>query len=363
MLRLLIKVSRVAFVLVVSAPLFSLAKPRVLVIDWVNLEKNPQLDYLGASIAEAMAAELQKKFVFELMPEREWRASAKENLVQAEDLATASTAIQLGNWNAQSVVISGTFRLKKGAARQTLQIEAALYSIPEEKKVLQFSDELPISSNMFAPLSIMAANFSEKAKDLLPSEESFRIAEAREFERMQNYLVFRPEAMVFARPAQQQNLLASSTVSPADLPVEWGGSFEYRRFGILKTFLSVYANAGGHYGVATLSGRGTSIPATIFDIRGAAGVSWHFGFNRFFYLVPQLGGGMQYGQIFLKGIASPIYNQAFTDSVAFAEARINLGFSVTRRVAIEIAPSATVLFYQGLNVFQASLGIAGVWKF
>lgn len=343
--------------------LYGLGKPRVLIIDWVNKENDPQFDYLARSIPEAMAEELKKRFVFELMQERDWRESQKENLIQNEDLATPSVALQLGNWNTQSVVISGSFRPIKGAARKTLLIEAALYSIPDEKRVLQYSEEVPVSSDMFSPLSVVAGKFAEKAKDLLPSEESFKIAEVKELERMQNYLVFRPEALVFARPAQQQNLLVSSTVSPADLPIEWGGSFEYRRFGFWKPFLGAYANAGGHYGVATLSGRGTSVPASVFDIRGAAGVSWYFGFLRRFYILPQLGGGFQYGQVFLTGQASPIYNQAFTASVAFAEARINFGMYVTRRVAIEIAPAASLLFYQGLNVFQAGLAVAGVWKF
>lgn len=349
--------------IIAPAQSWGLQKPKLIVIDWFNEENNPHADYLSASITEAVVSELHKKFVFELMPQKDWQASARENQIQKEDLATATAALQLGTWNAQSVVISGKYRLKKNGARQTMQVDAALYSIPETRRALQFSEELPLSSDMFGALNKMAERFADKAKNLLPSEETYRLAEIREFEAMRNYLAFRPGMVFFGRPAQQQNLLVSSVMSPSDFPLQYGGNFEYRRFGIWKHFLGVYANAGGHYGTANLTGRGTAIPGTVFDIHGAAGLLWHFGFNRKFYLVPQLGAGYQYGQIILKGQASPIYNQTIVDGTVFAEARLNFGYFISRRVAIEIAPLAYTAFYSGLTSVMVGFDIAGVWKF
>jgi len=330
----------------------------------VNEVENPNLDYLSDSIADAVREELKKRFVFKEMTPEKIAKFLKANEMQKEDWATSTVAYQLGTWEAQSVVISGRFRPKKRAnGRDGVEITATIYSIHKKTKVNQFKTEADLSANMFDALAKVGASIAELSKDILPDPEQYRIAEAHELRTLTNLLLVRAGAFFAHTPTASSDLLASSQITTADFSLIPTLGIEYRRYAILLPELGFYASIDSSYRTADLSGRGTTVPATLFTFSGYAGPTYYYYLGNAFYLAPTLGMGYSYVSIALAGINPSLYTQTLKLGTLSAEARLNFGYRALDFLAVEFAPIARIFFYSGKTVADFGATASVGWKF
>jgi hypothetical protein len=284
--------------------------------------------------------------------------------MQPEDWATSTVAFQLGTWEAQSVVISGKFRIKKkGNGRDALEITANIFSIFDKKKVRQFKADADISANMFEPLSKVAAGIADLAKDILPDPEQYRIAEAIELEKVTNIALFRTRLAFAHLPAASSDLLTTSQVTTADFALIPGLSLEYRRYAILLPQLGFFVQADMDYRKRDLSGRGTTVPSTLFMFSGLAGPTYYYAFAQSFYVSPTIGLGYSYISIDMKGIDSSIYIQTLKLGTLTGEFRANVGYRVFGHFVVEVAPFARFFFYSGKTITDLGVGVSAGYKF
>lgn len=93
------------------APLLADRMKRVIVLDFKNLDKNPDYQYLESSITDAVKTDLKAKFVFKEMPVEEWQKLAADNLFSwPDENYTKGFATNLGKAGRQDVVIGGSFQ-------------------------------------------------------------------------------------------------------------------------------------------------------------------------------------------------------------------------------------------------------------
>lgn len=340
------------------------AKPRVAIIPWVADGDAANYGYMAASITDALRIELNKRFVFEEMaPERVLKILTK-NEMQPEDWATSTVALQLGTWEAQSVVISGKFRIKKKPnGREAVEITANIFSVYEKKRVSQFRAEAEITANMFEPLGKVAAGIAELAKDILPNPEQFRIAEAIELEKVTNIGLIRTRLSFTHFPTAATDLAVTTQVTSADFGAIPGVTLEYRRYAIILPQLGFFVQADADYRKRDLTGRGTTVPATYFMVGGLAGPTYYFALAKSFYVSPTLGLGYAYISTDLTGVASSIYIQTLKTSTLMGEVRTNIGYRVYGNFVMEISPVARFYFYSGKTIVDAGLALSAGYKF
>ncbi|HNJ66006.1 MAG TPA: hypothetical protein PKW28_08935, partial [Turneriella sp.] len=77
--------------------LFAQSLKKVMILDFKNLDKNPDYSYLEESITEAIRNELKAKFDFREFPQKDWRNLAEKNyFLWPEENHSRGFALNLG---------------------------------------------------------------------------------------------------------------------------------------------------------------------------------------------------------------------------------------------------------------------------
>jgi TolB-like protein len=142
---------------------------KVLVLPFINIEDNKNVQYLEATLTDAVRKKLKKLFVFQKLPQRQWQQVAQNNYFFRDDYATKSVAMNLGLLAKQDVVIAGGYRV---TGKQELKIHTTvrILDISQKKVIAEFTEIGPADNRIFDTVNTIAAKISDKAKAVLPTK-------------------------------------------------------------------------------------------------------------------------------------------------------------------------------------------------
>ena len=179
---------------------------KVLILDFANIEKNPNYQYLEASITDAVKDMLKERFLFKETDPSKWQDVAVSNYQYREDYYTKSAAMIIGLLSKQDVVISGGFRIEKkesvveidtpdsenqnttdgtirvnnpSAPKTQKEITAVIITqvkildITKKEVIAEFTEEGPADSRIFTSVGKIANRISKEAAVILPNKEEW----------------------------------------------------------------------------------------------------------------------------------------------------------------------------------------------
>ncbi|HNE20265.1 MAG TPA: hypothetical protein PLF85_11140, partial [Turneriella sp.] len=168
------------FTLILStATLHAQALKRVMILDFKNLDKNPDYTYLEESITEAVRNDLKAKFDFREMQKSDWQKLAEKNLhLWPEDNYTRSFGLHIGAVARQDIVVGGYYQAiiekkpRKGVRAHDFVIRAHVFviDIGQRKVVSEFDMIMPADASLFTSIEVLAARVVAESKAVLPNK-------------------------------------------------------------------------------------------------------------------------------------------------------------------------------------------------
>lgn len=149
---------------------------KVAVLELVNLDKNPNVEYLSGSMTEAMEEKLKGKFAFQKANKKELNQVAEDNFLFKDDFATKSVALNLGLLAKQDVIIAGGFSVRKSGAGEELTTTVRIYDIPNKKIVAEIKEKSPLDSTIFESVDRITNKVVDAARAVLPTKEDWQRA-------------------------------------------------------------------------------------------------------------------------------------------------------------------------------------------
>lgn len=162
------------------------ALKKVLVLDFINIEKKADYDYLEASITDAVKEMLKKQFAFRETSRSKWEEIADMNFIYKDDYYTKTAAMNLGLLAKQDIVISGGYRILtetqttgKGKRRKketvaTIVTNVRILDISKKKTIAEFVEKGPADNRIWDSVAKIAERITEEAKAVLPSKEEWQ---------------------------------------------------------------------------------------------------------------------------------------------------------------------------------------------
>lgn len=173
-LRIIICITVLFFLSVNTASAAGLKK--VLILDFNNIENNPNHEYLASSITDAVKKMLKDKFAFKETDRKKWEDVAKENYIYAGDFYTKTAAINLGLLALQDIVISGSYRVVTPKGKKDLVIETSVRILDISKKevISEFEIDGPADNRIWDSVGKIAERISTEAESILPNKEEWK---------------------------------------------------------------------------------------------------------------------------------------------------------------------------------------------
>lgn len=159
-----------------NSGLFADEMQKVIILPFKNIDKNPNYEYLEATITDAIRAKLQTKFAFSETPERDWKSVAKKNFLYENECYTATFAMNLGLYSNQDVMINGGFIMKKSEANKdsdSVSTTVRIIGIADKKIVSEMVIDVPADSKLFNTIGEVADKAAKEASKVLPNKEDW----------------------------------------------------------------------------------------------------------------------------------------------------------------------------------------------
>ncbi|AFM12418.1 Curli production assembly/transport component CsgG [Turneriella parva DSM 21527] len=137
---------------------------RVLILDFVNRQKNVNAEYLSVTIAEALIDPLKKTRKFEILPRSTADKILKERNISKEQTFSEETAIQIGEATGADVVVMGSFV----AVEPTVQIQAKAVDVAEKRLALSKSRTAKLDAKIFDNINALADDMTQEMAEKLP---------------------------------------------------------------------------------------------------------------------------------------------------------------------------------------------------
>lgn len=292
--------------LVVSSVLSAARMKKVLILDFKNLDKNPNYQYLESSITDAVKNDLKSKFVFKDMPSEEWYKLAGENyFAWPEENYTKGFAVNVGRAGRQDVVIGGFFQAVPGTGKsrgaQVIKTHVFIVDIGTKKLVSEFDIELPTDAKLFESINQLASRVAEEAKSVLPNEEQATTAGAKDEPRSLNELRISSGVNLLSVPdVFSENFSAGKILQAKDIrnTVQVDAAYVRHDFYWPQVQLALAGGVqfgSGELSVATESRR---IRTTLLGFSTSATIGYRFEWRKF-NLSPGIGVGFYLGRLAL----------------------------------------------------------------
>lgn len=150
---------------------------RVLILEFQNLNQNPDYDYLSVSIAETMSGKLGDTSQFEILPSTTARKGVKKGESFNEE-----TAVRVGRQAKADVVVIGAFAV----SQSQLQIISRAVDVSQNRVVITNIKEAETNSGLFAKINETSREMAAKmARELPPLPQSV-IVRYRDGKKRQN---------------------------------------------------------------------------------------------------------------------------------------------------------------------------------
>lgn len=351
-----------AIIFLCSAPLWSAPTvKRLLILPAVNESPNGENAYVGPSLAEAIKTKLAERYFFFHPDNEAIENTRRNNFIQPEDLHTKSSAIQMGEWLRQDLVMNG----KYSVAGNRLRLNLSLYEIETGKLLVNFKTEAPVTAKMFDTFATIAAQLGEKMAEALPSQQELTASGGSYYdpEKGKRTLVlsFGTRAAGFTSTAT--NLSSSAAVSNADFP-HLSASLAYQRHSVLDMFNRHYRwpifaqfTLSGAYAKRDYTRDSGTVPTRFMAFEAVPSLGYAFSLL-WFKFEPYIGAGMGYANFRLdysnlarKPVDTTVGQSITTQSVeqfyVLTQAGMLIKYAIHPRWSVVLTPSATLFHYAG----------------
>ncbi|MDH5721209.1 MAG: hypothetical protein OEZ13_11450 [Spirochaetia bacterium] len=370
----------------VSLPLYAASLKKVLILDFINIDKNSNYQYLEASITDAVREDLKKLFAFRETKKRQIDEVSKTNFLFREDYYTKSTAMNLGLLAKQDVVISGGFKiinaseaksdeLRKEKDTQIIAAQVRIFDIAKKKTIAEFIEEGPVDSRIFASVEKIANRISQEAKAILPNKEDWQKTSAED-ENLppRNQISLMGGISTISIPAAFTDVYTSDTaIVPKDIKNELIFAVEYSRLDLFFADSAIWVQAQYHQGQTELSvaKSDAKAPFSVTSYAVSTGVGYFYHISNWLYIYPFLGGGyfMGKGNLDFTNLEyAPIDMTDNSQKTSFdfniqaplTQAGFKTGATITPNLAVESSFFYQHLFFSDTQSgqFFAQLGLA-----
>lgn len=325
----------------------------VMTLDFINIEKKENFQYLEASLTDAVREKLKQNFAFKDITPDIYQPVADQNYIYRKDFYTETAATNLGLLAKGDIVIAGGFRIVETRKNTEIRISVLLIDTAKKKNIAEFTEKAPADASIFETVEKIATRITKEAATVLPSKEDFQrkgysTSESRPwfgefavglraggtiyYEGLARY--FKPE-----QPAINMNLTLF-------LPIIWHRFFVQGDLTIMRHYLK----EGNDAIVQTLQLSGTTsnyILINYFGVLISAG--------KYFAILPKIGAGYVMQTTQVTGSAQGNFNNGF---IAFG-AGADLLFSINKNLDLSLGllSLGELEQYTLTYVFQGMLGI------
>lgn len=322
---------------------------KVLVLPFVNAEKNKNVEYLRDSLTEAVRSKLKKRFAFRSPPEREWQETAENNYLFPDDFATRSVALNLGLLAMQDVVISGEYRVR-GDDKLEIRTGVKIIDISRKKVIAEFEETGPADNRIFDTVTRIADRISNEAKAVLPTREEWQRTGSGADSGKPWFADFQAGlraggaryALDFSERVQPEQPVIGGEVSAAMPTIS-----PALRLGLESLFFKETPVAGRNPELKDLS-----VDVTNYAVGSGLAVRFQWGSLS---LSPKLGGG-----IFLQNISVNGDRQSsHQNRLPYGQATLSLGYDLSRNYALTTSLETYFQFGDG-SITLLGLGSLGI---
>ncbi len=344
---------------------------KVLVLDFKNILKKQEFNYLEGSITDAVRNSLKEKFVFQEMERVQWLEAAKDIYVVEDDFYTYSAAMNLGLATRHDVVIFGGFLVDtlKGGVQQ-MRTRVRILDLGKKKQIADFEMQNPIDNTIFNAVDKIAERIVKEAAAVLPSKEDAAAGRFKVEIPSFNQLSLRGQVAPLTINASRV-IAPASQHAGSDFKNTLGVVLDFQHFGIFKEQLGVFAagvvrSANDEFSYKLDS---SAVPVSLQSFGGQAGFAWRQKLGNRFYLQPLLGGGAQYDilkftyknqTIAVTNSTGQVMNaNEYSLLTPFAMAGLRFGYAVNSWLMVETGAQYNFLLYQGTQGHSlfAELGV------
>lgn len=271
---------------------------RVIVLDFKNVLKKKNYQYLESTITDAVRGRLKEKFAYVELDRRRWLDVAHENFIIEEDLYTYSAAMNLGLLAKQDVVIYGGYVIedKKGAANPEIRTRVRILDLAKKKEIADFEIQNVVDATIFDSVEKMADRIVKEAGAVLPNADAWARGELRADIPTFNQLSLRGMYSPVNLDQSGRQISVNEKYAGTSFRNVIGAAVDFQHFGIFSEHLGF--SVQGALRIAndkfTYAVDGTTAPGALQSFQGTAGLTWRQYFSRSFYLQPLIGGGVQY---------------------------------------------------------------------
>lgn len=336
--------------------------PKVIILPFKNILKNPNFDYLEATITDSIREKLKTKFIFQEDLENKWKIISKKNFLYDNDCYTISYGMQLGLYAAQDVVINGGFIVMPGTkGQEVVSTTIRIISITEKKVISEIVVEVPTDNQIFKIIDEVADKAAKEAAKVLPNKDDFKQFSLAEEPMGRNEISIIAGANLISVPAAFDKDFSSSTnLLSKDFKNAFEGRISYTRHDFLKPRVFLTVVGSGQFGSEKLKVAvdTKTINASLLGFSLSGDVGYRFEIARFF-VEPFAGGGFYMGSIKLDystlsvlpvdSSGAPKSSVNLNISSAFVEAGLHFGYQINRLLAAQLTAQYRQYFYIGAS--------------
>ena len=356
---------------------------KVMILDFINIDKDENFQYLEASITDAVQKKLKELFEFQEAAKHKWERTADENYIFKDDYYTKTAAMNLGLLHTQDIVIAGGFKIQKSSknANEAVIVSSILLLDISRKKVLSsFETKGPADNRIWDSVNEIAQRISKEAAELLPTKEEWRKkggqSESAEIIPGPNAIVIGAGFPFLFVPAAFSGDFTSQTVFlPKDIKDTIAIELSYERRDFMKDNFIFWSKIQYQKGGAQFYVENDSKPLTadLSSFNLSAGAGYELKIWKGLYTALLLGAGYYTGTITLdfstlsvlpldengKELPSEIYPQNAPTILC----AVKTGYLINRFAAFEASVSYSRLFYSSSNSDSLSVGSSIVFRY
>ena len=142
-------------------------KRRVLLLDFVNNQKDAKIEYLSQSVPESLIQPLSDTGFFEVLSRDLGNKLIQLQGIEASELFSDSRAVELGKQSGAEVVIIGNYTVIEGSVR----IQAKAIDVLAESVSVTHATTGKLDATMFGKIDELASRMAEKMTTSLPPLE------------------------------------------------------------------------------------------------------------------------------------------------------------------------------------------------
>ncbi|MDH5719695.1 MAG: hypothetical protein OEZ13_03645 [Spirochaetia bacterium] len=317
-------------------PLTADEMPKLIILPFKNIDRDPNYEYLEASITEAIRDNLKEKFAFSETSQRDWKAVMKKAMLYEKDAYTSSFGMNLGLFAKQDVIINGGYYVKTVSTEESkIKTVVRIISITEKEIISEIDIEIPIDNSLFGKITTIADRAAVEASKVLPNKEDW---EKNKSKKSSGIKIFSNASLGFAGGVNmfaggwadqfKTNLPAFSLLLKVNTPIISDIFF-------IETHM-VYFTHGINTETETpnyFTANNLTLLTSNYVVNVNLGIDWAI--NDYFLFSPKLNAGM----VFQNSQVSGEISQSVSNSFFCAGAGFDMSYILSDAIKIVLNPS------------------------